>query len=471
MSVVVGVLTAMLLPAIDKLRATTLRTQSAENLKRIMLGMHRYAADHSAYLPSFPRNPSDPQLFYCVLPYLDADFCEKLNENTMRYERREGVRLLEFKTFLDPADWSIAHAYHRAPTAEKPDLRMLETDKWRVAGEYYGGLTSYAPNSQVFRMPLRLPAGFGDGTANTIAFGQHYAIIRKVNGVPGNPAKAQERIHFSFWENVQKAGVSAPVVWRGADSWQLRYSSFAHHPPDDRHDPLFHDVYPVTKDHVTTGSIPDLHFQANPRMADADPRICQSPHDGGMLVAMADASVRFMAHSIKPDVYWSLVTPSGGERLNDNWLDLSPEIRSQPKLLAADQIGKLAFTSKKEPPLFDAEKMFISYSIMTPLGQGQHFHQITDQKQIREIVALIEIKEPEMGTKLPPNPRGQLSLEFPGNRFTNYLFLQKDKVLRSSWHFDGPDAYYLRNSKLYEKLCQICSHVEGRPIDILEDNK
>jgi hypothetical protein len=467
---IIGVIIAMLVPAVYKVRATTLRTQSAEKLKRIILGMHRWAADHDAYLPGYPRKPSDLQLFYCVLPYLDADFCEILNENNALHDKRRVVDPLEFKTFLDPADWSVAHEHFRATMRGEPDLQMLRLGKWQVPSEYYGGLTSYAANGQVFQTPLKLPAGFGDGTANTIAIGQHYAIIRRKTGIPGIRANPREMVHFSVWEDAGKASNSLSFLWRGAGA-SFRYSSFANSRTDARYNPIFDDIYPVTKNHVTTGSIPDLYFQANPPMEDADPRICQSPYNGGMLVAMADASVRFMAHSIKPDVYWTLVTPNGREMLNDDWLDLSPEIPSQPKLLAADQIGKVVLPSKKEPPVFDAEKISIGYSIKTPLGQSLRSHHITDQKRVREIVALIEIKEPETGTKIPTNPRGQLSLEFPGNKFTNYQFLEKDKLRRFASDFDGPDGYYLRNSKLYEKLCQICSQEEGRPIDILEDNK
>jgi hypothetical protein len=466
---IAGVLIALLLPAIYKVRAITLRTQSAENMKRIILAMHRYAADHNGYLPGFPRKPSDWQLFYCVLPYLDADFCDKLNENTRRHEGREVVNMLEFKTFLDPADWSVAHEHYRATMADNPDMQMLRLGKWQVPSEYYGGLTSYAANGQVFQTSRRLPADFGDGTANTIAIGQHYAVIHRAINFPYSPVNPVDTIHFCVWENGRKAASSLPR-WRGKGG-SFRYASFANTRLGGHYDEFFDDVAPVTKNHVTAGSIPNLYFQANPRMEDADSRICQSPHNGGMLVAMADASVRFMAHSIKPDVYWSLVTPNGNETLNDEWLSLSPEIRCQPKLLPAEQIGKLVFASKKEPPLADAEKVFVSYSIKTPLGQGLRSHQITDQKRVREIVALIEIKEPETGTKFPTNSRGQLSLEFPGNKFTNYLFLEKDKLRRFGSDFDGPDGYILRNSKLYEKLCQICSQVEGRPIDILEDNK
>lgn len=463
---VIAGLLAMLSPAIAEVQAITLRIQSADNLKRIMIGMHRYADDHSAYLPGFRRNPSDLELFYSVLPYLDAGFCDKLNENNARYEMRQVVRMLEFKMFVDPADWSVAHEHYRATRAGKPDLEMLQQGKWQVPSEYYGGLTSYAANGQVFEVPIRIPAGFGDGTTNTIAFGQHYPVIRRMFRFPANPARDVEMTHYSVWEDTRKAGMSIRAVWGTNAQYRTRCSSFANHRPDEKYNADFDDVYPVTTNHVTTGSIPDLHFQANPRMEDADPRICQSPHNGGMLVAMADASVRFMDVSIKSNVYWSLATPNGGEKIDDDWLTFSREIRSQPSMPAVGRVGKLVFGERKEPSLFEAVKLNVAYSVNGAIKN----HQITDQKQIREILATMEIKQPEIGLKLGSKFSGQMCLEFPGNKFTTYIFVQKDKLQRTSSAFDGPEGYSLRNTKLYEKLCQVCSELEGRPIDMLKEN-
>src|SRR5262249_30558839 len=105
------------------------------------------------------------------------------------------------------------------------------------------------------------------------------------------------------------------------------------------------------------------------------------------------------------------------------------------------------------------------------LGQGLRSREITDQKQIREVIALIDIDGLETGKEFPGNSHGQLSLEFPGNKFTNYVFIEKDRLRRFGSDFDGPEGYHLRDFRLYEKLCQICSQLEGRPIDILQDNK
>jgi hypothetical protein len=44
-----------------------------------------------------------------------------------------------------------------------------------------------------------------------------------------------------------------------------------------------------------------------------DPTIAQTPHLGGMLIAMGDGSVRTVSPSVNEQIYWGAVTPAGGE--------------------------------------------------------------------------------------------------------------------------------------------------------------
>lgn len=47
--------------------------------------------------------------------------------------------------------------------------------------------------------------------------------------------------------------------------------------------------------------------------------VAQSPHRGGMLVAMADGSCRAISPSINHTVYWDLVSTAGGESVGSDW--------------------------------------------------------------------------------------------------------------------------------------------------------
>jgi hypothetical protein len=98
-------------------------------------------------------------------------------------------------------------------------------------------------------------------------------------------------------------------------------------------------VYPVTDPvtGITRPSRPGVTFQAAPKpwIADAvplpeqprttpypgecDSTLAQTPHRGGMLVALGDGSVRTLSPKIKPETYWAAVTPAGGEVLGSDW--------------------------------------------------------------------------------------------------------------------------------------------------------
>ncbi len=81
------------------------------------------------------------------------------------------------------------------------------------------------------------------------------------------------------------------------------------------------DAYPITSGNppTTVGSIPGLTFQTAPRLADCDPRLAQTPHYSGMLVTLADGSVRTLAPGMSPATYWGAVTPADGEVLGNDW--------------------------------------------------------------------------------------------------------------------------------------------------------
>jgi hypothetical protein len=90
-------------------------------------------------------------------------------------------------------------------------------------------------------------------------------------------------------------------------------------------------VYPITVAGVTTPSRAGMTFQTTPRHRGTtglfiendgpiplspsycDPTVAQTPHSGGMLVGLADGSVRTLSSGMSTSAYWAAVTPLGGE--------------------------------------------------------------------------------------------------------------------------------------------------------------
>ncbi len=258
---IVAVLIGLLVPAVQKVRAAAVRLESMNNLKQITLAMHHYAGDHDGNLP---------HLGY-VSPFSAArGYVEQGN-----FHGQTPIPVL--KVFVSPAD---------------PSFGLRE----------FNVVTSYAANAVVFRDPIKLGTGFGDGTSTTILFGERYAVCPGIFRY-GGWARSFAGMHTNY--AIQNPGMP-PVE---------RRPTFA----DEIYAPLG-EVVPVTaggNPPVTRASRRGATFQVAPTPADCDPWLPQTPHSGGMLTAMADGSVRTVSPAVPEQTFWGLVTPNGGEVIDD----------------------------------------------------------------------------------------------------------------------------------------------------------
>ena len=67
----------------------------------------------------------------------------------------------------------------------------------------------------------------------------------------------------------------------------------------------------------TTGS--GSIFQVQPTSGNCDPTRASTAHISGMLVGLADGSVRTLAPSLSGATWWAAATPAGGEVLGSDW--------------------------------------------------------------------------------------------------------------------------------------------------------
>ena len=81
------------------------------------------------------------------------------------------------------------------------------------------------------------------------------------------------------------------------------------------------DVRPVTggPPPFTSANLPGRTFQVKPSPQLCDSAMPQTPHPGGMLVAMVDGSVRVIAPAVSEPTFWAAVTPNSGEVLGFDW--------------------------------------------------------------------------------------------------------------------------------------------------------
>jgi prepilin-type N-terminal cleavage/methylation domain-containing protein len=271
---ILAILVGLLLPAVQQVRETALRMQSQNNVKQVTLAVHHYANSMGdGCFPSVDGNlkPAPPPhtglVSRCWNVHVAAGFF-------LEHPSPDGFARFRVKQFVSPAD---------------PSLALLDPND---------GVSSYAANACLFILDPPVVSAAPDGLSNTIAFAEHYA---KCRGTTFDQSQQIPHVRPTFADR-----------------------------PRGEPDQGYWQVHPVTNGDppVTRPSLPGATFQVRPRWQfsrdellaggppgpdDCNWRLPQTPHRGGMVVALADGSVRTVRAGITPEVFWAAVTSAGGE--------------------------------------------------------------------------------------------------------------------------------------------------------------
>ena len=107
---IIGILVALLLPAVQAAREAARRIHCVNNLKQIVLATHNFQNTHTAFPPSFGGlNETDWSSQACILPYLEEGAIHDQIDFSSAYSTallHDGSRLsaLRVKTFLCPSE-------------------------------------------------------------------------------------------------------------------------------------------------------------------------------------------------------------------------------------------------------------------------------------------------------------------------------------------------------------------------------
>ena len=286
---IIAILIALLVPAVQKVRAAAARTQCVNNMKQIGLAFHgahdtykfmpRYfpgvtAANPvtypsvSCFSPAAPVEHFSGTVHFYLLPWLEqVNLMQKWNGQTASNAFNGANQISSPAIYACPADVSVS-----------PDFTTNTLGGLGSANDPGYAITSYSFNGQVFGddcTPPRLTSSFPDGTSNTAFAFERYAICGSAGDVRtwGNGAGVD-----GHNENVYYAGGNPGVAWVNANVtavFQVR--------------PTFAQCLSTTHDTST-------------------------PHDV-MNVLLGDGSVRGVSNGISLATWQAVITPAGGESL------------------------------------------------------------------------------------------------------------------------------------------------------------
>ncbi len=284
---VIGILALMiglLLPAIQQAREVALRLKCKNNVKQFSMAVTMYTDARDGTLPSIDGNirpsPGHPNaILIDPNPHQAATFIFYTPPTDYVYSW--------VSAYLCPAD----------PTTAK-EVALPEDER--------GHPTSYTVNAQVFLSRRKYPNSIPDGVSNTLFYAERYSRCH-LDGVTWMGTDPKFRPTFA----------DGGSLLNGANSGQVYpvFSATTGYSEPSRPGVTFQ-VRPLWWE-PPWGSPDLIDFLKNPLVGFCDNNQPQTPHPGGMVVGLGDGSVRTVRPRIAPHIFWSLVTPAGGEVVGD----------------------------------------------------------------------------------------------------------------------------------------------------------
>ena len=335
---IIGVLIALLLPAVQAAREAARRSQCTNNLKQLGLAMHNY---HNA-LNCFPQGasknpkngPADSDLVWSswsaqalMLPYLEAnplynaancswginpfgDPCYNINST---------VANTIVNGFLCPSD----------PNAAKPNINnyfaSVGTTSDFMTVNCWGGVNPACKgtgSTGVFAYFITYGVSdITDGTSNTVAYSESLTGKANVsNAYRGNSVRGVtdpgavvfdvSRIQAVALQGLQACAdafkANSNISTNKGQMWAFGARGYA----------LFHTIQTPNDKQYPFGS---CQFGCDTCGLDQSWSVgAQSYHSGGVNVLMADGSVKFIKDSVNRTTWWGLGTKDGGEVISSD---------------------------------------------------------------------------------------------------------------------------------------------------------
>ena len=286
---IIGILIALLLPAVQSAREAARRMQCSNNIRQLGLAVHNLENSYKV-LPPLCAPSATSQLtvkgpfegaygytvFHWLLPYIEQQaIWDRLDPTKNDYSGLQYRQIIS--VLLCPTDRSGVDGRCATP----------------YGGARSWGASNYGANYYAFGNPNATSAGlrvqgsnrlsyFSDGTSNSILFAEMYATCGWTGDI--------EMMYGSLWADSNS-------VWRAAFCTNA-----------------------TGKSPASVGYPPCKKFQVTPNwQTECDPSCAESPHVSGIHVCLADGSVRHVSGAIADETWAQVCDPRDGETIGPGW--------------------------------------------------------------------------------------------------------------------------------------------------------
>lgn len=308
---VLGVLVALLLPAVQSARESARRIACANNLRQLGIAAHNHHSAHNCFpagavSKADPSDASTPWTFYrwstlaTLSPYL---------ENTAAYNALNlNVPLYNSSLQISPVNQAgvkIAVALFHCPTDDGRRLRDAfgPTNYAACTGTGIGGGTPNSTDGVSFVNSKTSIERISDGATQT-------ALISEstLGAIGGSAHDVQQEYKSLLTAPLTEAQCNSSTIWNLSDprgfAWvngEYRSALYNHYWTPNSQTP---DCIGVT-----IGGTPQTRYTPYGW------RTARSLHPGGVNLLLADGGIQFISNDIEPATWKALATIRGGESL------------------------------------------------------------------------------------------------------------------------------------------------------------
>jgi len=300
---IIGVLVALLLPAVQAARESARRMQCSNNLKQITLGMHNYADTYNAVFPVAEYSCCWGTWLVSMLPYVEQKALfdqykffgaiDAVGGNPNSATRYGGsmnllVSRTQIKAYTCPSD----------PKTNTTPLRSGITSHNYVANH---GNTTLARAATFGRTSTGQPNQFGGAPFIRVSTSiQQPQVIRMAEVSDG----LSNTLAFSETIKGQQNDLRGFAWWNGGSHFETQLAPNSSQ-PDVLENISYCKQAPMNPPCIGPTS-------ANPTNIAA-----RSRHPSGIVASLCDGSVRFVSNNIALDTWRGISTMHGGEQLAD----------------------------------------------------------------------------------------------------------------------------------------------------------
>jgi prepilin-type N-terminal cleavage/methylation domain-containing protein len=325
---IIAILIGLLLPAVQKVREAAARTTSQNNMKQIGIALHALHDTHQKFPTTtgcFPNTGNGTNwgedhvparfgtIHYFLLPFMEQDNLYKAPWISPG-DGTGGSGSQSWRTKNTTVPGGVVKMF-TAPHDPSMPATLIAWDR--------GGAASYHANWHAFGGgwdedwqvggKARMPASFQDGTSNTIAFFERYAICG-----PGPQWDNSSVYAERTWQ--EDGTLPGPI----SQNYQLQACFHSPHYWVPANFPNFGSIprsgtnaYPM--DPNTGISIYFTAPQTAPRIDQCDPRRLQSFTASGIQVLLVDGSVRNTRTTTDLSTWVRAMVPNDGLVMGNDW--------------------------------------------------------------------------------------------------------------------------------------------------------